>query len=282
MMLEGQAHSGGNPLPVVTLGPTKRRLRLRDVWITRRVAWMIGLRDMRVKYKQAALGPLWLVIAPLGMLAALTIAFSGVTDTQTSGIPYLPFVLTGLTVWTFISASLSLGASVIPANVALVRRSPLPRIALLGGSMMGNLPPLGVLLAFSLAAAIGYGILPIQALLLPFLIAWLMLFTYAALLLISPIAVKYRDTLAIEPLIIQAGIFITPVGYGIDGAPATIKVLLIFNPATGLIEAWRWALLDLPNPSIAAIAIAGGWTLLFLLAGWRIFGRLEVAFADFV
>ena len=281
-MLEGHAHSGGTPLPVVTLGPTKRRLRLKDIWATRRVAGMIGLRDMRVKYKQAALGPLWLVIAPLGMLAALTIAFSGVTDPQTSGIPYLPFVLTGLTVWTFISASMSLGAAVITTNAPLVRRSPLPRIALLGGSMAGNLPPLGVLLAFSLTAAIAYGLLPIQALLLPFLIAWLMLFTYATLLLISPVAVKYRDTLAIVPLIIQAGIFVTPVGYGIDGAPSTIKTLLILNPATGLIEAWRWALLDLPDPSVAAIAIAGGWTVLLLIAGWRIFGRLEVGFADFV
>ena len=148
--------------------------------------------------------------------------------------------------------------------------------------MVGNLPPLGVLLAFSLTAAIAYGLLPIQALLLPFLLAWLMIFTYATLLLISPVAVKYRDTLAVVPLIIQAGIFVTPVGYGIDGAPSTIKALLILNPATGLIEAWRWALLDLPDPSIAAIAIAGGWTLLLLVAGWRIFGRLEVTFADFV
>src|SRR3954447_10782765 len=134
------------PLTRQVLGPTRRRVRLRDLWTTRGVAWMIGLRDIKAKYKQAALGPLWLVIAPLGLLAAVTIAFSGVTDVQTSGIPYIAFALAGLTVWVFVQLSLTIGTQVIIGNSQLVRRSTLPRLALIAGSLIGNLPPFAVML----------------------------------------------------------------------------------------------------------------------------------------
>src|SRR3954453_11591743 len=93
--------------------PVKHRVLLSDLWTTVSVARMIGLRDIKAKYKQAALGPLWLLIGPLGMLAAITIAFSGVTDVNTGGVPYVLFALVGLTVWTFIQLSTSMGAQAI-------------------------------------------------------------------------------------------------------------------------------------------------------------------------
>src|SRR3954470_12528809 len=99
--------------------PVKHRVALSDLWRTFGVAKMIGLRDVKVKYKQAALGPLWLLVGPLGMLAAITIAFSGVTDVNTSGVPYVLFALVGLTVWTFIQLSASLAAQAIVGNASL-------------------------------------------------------------------------------------------------------------------------------------------------------------------
>jgi lipopolysaccharide transport system permease protein len=126
------------------------------------------------------------------------------------------------------------------------------------------------------------GHLPIQALLLPFLVAWLVVFTLGVTLLVAALAARFRDTVAAMPLIIQAGIFVTPVGYGLAGAPARITILLILNPVTGLIEAWRWALLDLPDPSVVAIAVAAVWTVVLTISGWRVFARMEVEFADYV
>src|SRR3954471_14544816 len=116
------------------LRPARRRLRVRDIWTSRRVAWMIGQRDVKVKYKQAALGPLWLLIAPLGMLLAITIAFSGVTNVNTGSTPYILFALVGLVVWTYIQLSVTVGATAIVANHPLVRRSATPRIALVTGT----------------------------------------------------------------------------------------------------------------------------------------------------
>lgn len=243
---------------------------------------MIGLRDLKVKYKQAALGPLWLLIGPLGMLVAITIAFSGVTNVQTGGIPYLLFALTGLTVWTFIQLSCTLGAMSIVGNASLVRRSPLPRVALVTGSLLGNFPPITVMFVLALVGAIVTGRLPVQALLLPVLFVWLIAFTLSLALMLGALTARFRDTGSILPLIIQAGIFVTPVGYSLKGSPANIHTLLTINPVSGLIEAWRWSLLDLPDPQWSAIFVAMGWTVVIVSIGWRIFARMEVEFADFV
>jgi ABC-type polysaccharide/polyol phosphate export permease len=262
--------------------PTRSRVRLTEMWTTLRVARMIAIRDIKTKYKQAALGPLWLLIAPLGMLVSITIAFSGVTDVDTGGIPYLDFALVGLTVWTYIQISATLGAQSIVGNSSLVRRSPMPRMALVTGSVLGNLPPVAVMFTLTIVAtAITQGF-PVQVVLLPLLVVWLFVFTIGLAMLLGALTVRFRDTSSALPLIIQAGIFVSPVGYPLQGAPANIHVLLALNPVSGLIEAWRWAILDLPNPQWLVIAIAGVWTVAIVGFGWRVFGRLEVKFADYV
>ncbi|MEA2368936.1 MAG: type transport system permease protein [Thermoleophilaceae bacterium] len=262
--------------------PVKRRLRLREIWRTREVAKMIGLRDIKVKYKQAALGPLWLLIGPLGMLAAMGIAFSGVTSVNTGGIPYILFALVGLVVWTYIQLSLSIGATAIVGNSPLVRRSAMPRIALITGTLLGNLPPVVVMLLLTLVGtAIARG-LPLQILLLPVAVAWAVVFTFSLTLLVSSVAARFRDTVSVMPLLVQAGIFVTPVGYPLEGAPQNIKFLLSLNPVSGIIEAWRWIVLDISHPNVTIIAIAAGLTAVIAIAGWTIFTRLEVTFADVV
>lgn len=246
------------------------------------MARMIGLRDIKTKYKQAALGPLWLLIGPLGMLAAITIAFSGVTKVNTGGVPYLLFALTGLVVWTFIQLSASLGAQAIVSNAGLVRRSPMPRIALITGSMIGNLPPVAVMFALTLIGTLIDRGFPLQVLLLPVLVVWLFVFTLEVAMLLAATAARFRDIVSMLPLIIQAGIFVSPVGYPVYGAPQNIHTLLALNPVSGLIEAWRWSLLGTPHTQWGVIAISLGWTVILGFVGWRVFTRLEVNFADFV
>jgi ABC-type polysaccharide/polyol phosphate export permease len=278
----GHAIEESRALDRRVLGPTRHRVRVSDIWGTRGVAWMIGLRDIKAKYKQAALGPLWLIIAPLGLLAAVTIAFSGVTDVQTSGVPYIAFALAGLTVWIFVQLSLTIGTQVVIGNSQLVRRSTLPRLALISGSLVGNLPPFVVMLTLSLVVTAIVRGLSLQVLLLPLLCVWLFAFTFGMTLVVAAFAARFRDLVAAMPLVIQAGIFVTPVGYGLDGAPSNIHAVLSLNPISGMIEAWRWSLLDLPDPNVAVIAISAGATVLALIVGWWVFGRLEVEFADFV
>ncbi|CAN5216401.1 N/A [soil metagenome] len=262
--------------------PVRSRVLLSEMWTTLRVAKMIAIRDIKSKYKQAALGPLWLLIAPLGMLFAITIAFSGVTDVQTGDIPYLPFALVGLTVWTFIQLSATLGSQAIVTNSSLVRRSPMPRIALITGSLLGNLPPVIVMFSLMLLATAFTRGFALQILLLPLLILWLFVFAVGLAMLLGALTVRFRDTASALPLIISAGIFVSPVGYPLAGAPSNIHALLTINPVSGLIEAWRWAILDMPDPQWLVIGVAAAWTVLIVGFGWRVFARMEVKFADFV
>jgi lipopolysaccharide transport system permease protein len=271
-----------SPLPLRVYRPVKRRIRLMDLWTSRGVARMIGVRDVKVKYKQAALGPVWLLVAPLGMLAAMTIAFSGVTKVHTGGVPYVIFALVGLTVWTFIQLSLTLCAGTIVANATLVRRSPVPRLALITGALLGNLPPVTVMLTVTLVSTVVVRGLPLQALLLPVLIAWLAVFTLSLSLLLGALAARFRDVISALPLVVQAGLFVSPVGYPIQGAPANIQTFLTINPVSGLIEAWRWCLLGQPGTQWGVIAVSGAMSVVLVVLAWRVFGRLEAQFADFV
>jgi lipopolysaccharide transport system permease protein len=158
----------------------------------------------------------------------------------------------------------------------------MPRIALITGTLLGNLPPVIVMLTVTLiGTAIGGRLAP-QILLLPLAIVWALVFTFGLTMLVSAVAARFRDTVAVMPLLIQAGIFVTPVGYSLAAAPHNIKLLLSINPVSGLIEAWRWVILDITHPNITIIIVGAVATVVLSIAGWVVFSRLEVTFADVV
>ena len=260
--------------------PQRRRVRLSDAWTSRRVGWMLGWRDMKAKYKQSALGPLWLVLQPLGMLAAISIAFSKVTSVNTGSVPYIVFALVGLAVWTYLQMAITIAPTVLPSNYQVVRRSPCPRVAFITGTLISVLPPLGVVLVASIIAAVISGGLPLQALAMPVLVAWLLIMTWGFILLVTALGGRFRDAIALAPLFVQAGIFLTPVGYPLSAAGSFAKVLA-FNPASGVIESWRWSLLGMA-PDGFAITVALIETVVVCLLGWYVFGRMETRFADYV
>jgi ABC-type polysaccharide/polyol phosphate export permease len=260
--------------------PTRHRVRLREFWRSFSVARLIALRDVKVKYKQSALGPLWLVMQPLGMLIAMVVAFSAVAGIDTGGVPYTVFALLGLAIWTYFTMALNSATAIFAANGPLVRRSPLPRVALVTASVLASLPPFVVLMPASIIAAVVTIGLPIQALLLPVVIAWLFVFVAGVTLFVSALSGRFRDMVAFAPMIVQAGIFLTPVGYPLDIAGKASWIIAL-NPISGLIEAWRWCALGI-SPDVLSICAAGGWTVALLLLGWYVFGRMEPRFADYV
>jgi lipopolysaccharide transport system permease protein len=260
--------------------PMRRRVRLRDMWTSLPVGWMLGWRDMKAKYKQSALGPLWLVLQPLGMLAAITIAFSKVTSVDTGDVPYVVFALVGLAVWTYVQMTITVAPVTLQANQQVVRRSPCPRVAFVTGTLISVLPPLAVVLAASIAAAAISGSLPVEALALPLLVAWLILLMWGFTLLVTALGGRFRDAVALAPLVVQSGIFLTPVGYPLDAAGSFAKVLA-FNPVSGVIEGWRWALLGI-EPDGFAMGVALAETVVMVLVGWYVFGRMETRFSDYV
>ena len=261
--------------------PVKRRARLEEIVSSYPVAKVIGARDIKVKYKQSALGPLWLFLQPLGILAALTVAFSGVTDVDTGSVPYIVFALVGVTVWTFIAMTIAIAPQGFLSNAAFIRRTPAPRLAFVTGTLYSNLPQLGIMTAVTLIATLTLHEVGPELALLPVFVLWLLVFTWGVVLLIAPVAARFRDAVAVVPLIIQGGIFLAPVGFPLDSAPTNIKLMLSINPVTGVIEGWRWAMLG-TSPDFVVMGIGLAWTGIVLIAGWFLYGRMEVRLADFI
>jgi ABC-type polysaccharide/polyol phosphate export permease len=242
---------------------------------------MVAIRDIRVKYKQSVLGPLWVLLQPLGLLGALLITFAGVADVKTNGVSNLLFTVVGVTVWTFTQQTTAVASTAITANGTLVRRSTCPRVALVLGAMLANLPALGIMTAISLVLTLVIKGLVVQVLLLPVLTFWLMCLMWGPMLLFAGVAVRYRDAIAVVPMILQAGIFLSPIGFPIQTAPEFLQVVLVINPLAGMLEIWRWAVLG-TDPIWAAVGVTGIWTVVLATVGWRVFSRLEVSFADFL
>lgn len=264
----------------VTL-PVRRRIRLRDIWTSLPVGWMLGRRDVKIKYKQSALGPLWLVLQPLGMLFAITLAFSKVTSVPTGNVPYVVFALVGLAVWTYVQMTITVSPQVLQSNQQVVRRSPCPRLAFVTGTLISVLPPLAVVLVASVAAAVISGHLGIEALAMPVLIVWLVVLMWGFTLLVTAIGGRFRDAVALAPVVVQAGIFLTPVGYPLSAVPGSFAKVLALNPVSGVIEAWRWSLLGIA-PDGFAVVVALVATLVVTVLGWYVFGRMETRFSDYV
>jgi lipopolysaccharide transport system permease protein len=215
------------------------------VWTGWRVTHIVATRDIRIKYKQSFLGPIWLMLQPLGMLLGVTVAFAGITRVDTGGVPYLVFALVGITIWSYFQLTVSTAAPTLISNSTLVRRSACPRVALVNGALVANLPTLGLMtvLTIVLAAALN-----------------------------GP---------AIIPLVLQAGMFVSPVGYPISSASGALEVALSINPLSGLIEVWRWSILG-TAPILLPVILAGVWMVILTAGGWWVFGRMETEFADYL
>jgi ABC-type polysaccharide/polyol phosphate export permease len=259
--------------------PAKRRIRLSDLRRDLPVIRVLAGRDFKIKYKQSALGPLWLVFQPFALFAGFLIAFrsrSAIGD----GVPYIVFALSGLTVWSFFQAAMTIGTASLITNFQLVRSTPCPRLAFPLAGIIASLPSLVVPAVGAVTAAAVAGILSPRVILLPLVFAWLFLLTVGVVALGCSLAVRFRDIISVLPFLLSLGLFLAPVAYPLTGLSSLVRQVIEFNPLTGLLEACRWVMLAPYHPSIRAVAISLVVTVLVLALGWRVFATIETTMAD--
>jgi lipopolysaccharide transport system permease protein len=264
---------------VVTRKPARTRVRLRDLPGFAPVIRAIAVRDLKSRYKQSVLGPAWTLLQPLGLLIAFSIGFNAVTHVNTGGVPYYLFALTGLAVWTYFQAVLMQATGAVVNNYALVRWTPCPRLALPLAALVSNLPSFLIPAAAAIIAAIVTDHVWIGSLLIPVLTVWMILLVAVFAVSLSVITVRARDILSALPFLIQVLVFLAPVAYSTAGLSPALRALVAINPLTGLIEAWRWSLLDL-TPSWRAVGTSLVITAVGLVFAWRLFARMEPVMAD--
>jgi lipopolysaccharide transport system permease protein len=262
------------------VAPTKRRLKLRDLFGETSVIRVLATRDFKVKYKQSLLGPLWLVFQPLALLVAFLVAFRGLGDVKTSGIPYAVFSLVGLTAWAFFQASMTIGVASLITNSSFIRYTPCPRPAFPLAAIIASLPAFAVTAAGAVISAAATGYLSPRVLLLPLGLAWLVLLTAGVVAIAAALAVRYRDMISALPFLLQIGVFFAPVGYSLAGLSPFMRKVVELNPLTGLIELFRWMMLSGYSPVPGAVIVSAVETTVLVVGGWFLFARRETTMAD--
>lgn len=271
--------AGGDPRPEIHIRPVRHRIAVRDVTANLGLIRVLVARDLKVKYKQSVLGPIWLIFQPFALFVAFVIGFHSVANVDTGAVPYALFALTGLSMWSYFSAASAAGALSLLGNTNLVRFTSCPRLVLTLANLLASLPALFVPALAAVVAAVvdGYG--SANLILAPFAAIWLVLLTAAFTAIAASLAVKWHDVPAALPFLLQVGVFLAPIAYPADNLSGLTQVLLTLNPLTGVLEAWRWCVLAVP-PDGLALAVSLTLTGLLIVGAWLVFGRLEVTMAD--
>lgn len=254
----------------------------RELWRYRDVAVEIARRDVTVRYRQTILGAAWALLQPLGTMVVFSIFFNRVAGIRSDGVPYALFTLTALVPWTFFSNAILMGSDSLVANSALVTKVYFPRVFIPLGIISAGLLDLAIGLVILLVVAGAWGYPPpLQILALPLVAAVAVAAALGVTSALSAVNARFRDVRYVVPFATQLLLFATPIAYPSTLVHGAWRTILGINPMAGVIEAWRWAVLDRP-PSWSLIGTSVAAAALILGVGLAYFERVERRFADII
>jgi lipopolysaccharide transport system permease protein len=235
-----------------------------------------------VRYKQTALGVGWVLLQPLLAMGIFSIVF-GSRGLTTSGLPYPLFVISGLVPWFYFSNATSGASGSVVGNNQLISKVYFPRLAIPLAAVLANLVDLAIGLGLMLALLLAFGVgWSLNLLAVPFLVVLMVLTALGVSVWLAALDVQYRDVRYAVPFFIQVWLFATPVIYSAADVPERWRPILALNPMTGVIEAFRWALLQTGEAPINGLAVSVVVVALLLATGLLYFRRMERTFADVI
>lgn len=270
----------------VRLRPTRglgRVLVPRELWRYRELAGQIAARDIKVRYRQSILGGAWAVLQPVGTMVVFTIFFGGLADVPSEGSSYALFSLTALVPWTFFATALLLGSDSLVRNAPLISKTYFPRIFVPAGVIAAGLVDFAIAFVVLIVVVLvsgttpGWGVLLLPALLLIAVAAAMGVSTALAAL-----NVRYRDVRYVVPFLVQIWLFVSPVVYPSSLLDEPWRTLSGLNPMAGVVEGFRWAVLDAGPAPVDLMLISAASALLLLIGGLTYFARVERDFADVI
>jgi lipopolysaccharide transport system permease protein len=259
------------------------RTWLSELWRYRELVYFLAWRDVKIRYKQAALGAAWALLQPLLTMMVFTFFFGRLAGIASDGIPYPLFSYSALVVWTYFAAVLGQGGQSLVANSNLITKVYFPRVALPASTAISGLPDLAVGLGFLGILMVYYGVqLSWSLLLAPVFLMALMLFTLGTSMLLASMNVWYRDIKYAVPFIIQLWLFVTPVIYPTTMLPEHLQGLMALNPLAGIVEGFRVCVVGgrPPNPTLTAVSLT--MSVVVFVVGLVYFRNTERAFADII
>jgi lipopolysaccharide transport system permease protein len=273
---------------LTVIQPTKgwASLQLRAVWHYRELLYFLIWRDIKVRYKQTALGVAWVVLQPVISMLVFSGLFGVLLNTPSNGVPYPVFVYTGLLPWTYFSGSLARSSVSLVDSRNLITKVYFPRLIVPLTGVLAGLIDFAVGFVVLIVLMLLYGMAPTAAVI--FLPLFLLLAILTALgfgLWLSALNVRYRDIGYLIPFLVQIWLYLTPVIYSVSLVPERFQFLLGLNPMTSVIMGFRWALLgqipDAQSPTwIFVLSVTT--MVVVLISGLIFFRRTERTFADII
>lgn len=268
---------------VVVIQPPRRwvNLNLRDVWAYRELLYFLIWRDIKVRYKQTALGAAWAVLQPVLTMAVFSLFFGRLAKVPSDGVPYPMFAFAALLPWQLFAFALSESANSLVGSQNLIKKVYFPRLIVPMASVLAGLVDFAISFSVLLLLLAYYRIVPTFAiLLLPLFLVLVLATALAVGLWLSALNVEFRDVRYVIPFLTQFWMFATPVAYPSSLVPAKWRPLLGLNPMAGVVDGFRWALLrnsPAPGPLLWVSITA---VILLLIGGLIYFRRMEATFAD--
>jgi len=258
-------------------------LKLRDLWVHRELLYFLTWRDIKVRYKQTALGAAWAVIQPLATMLVFSLFFGRLAQVPSDDIPYPIFSFTALVPWTFFANGLTQATNSMVNSANLIKKVYFPRLVIPLSAILSGVVDFGLAFLVLVVMMLLYGISPGGAVL------WLPLFLLLALvtalgvsLWLTALNVRYRDVRYIVPFIVQFWMFASPVAYSSRMLEEPWRTIYGLNPMVGVLDGFRWALLGGSQQPGGLLYVSACTSLLILVSGAYYFRRVEKTFADII
>jgi lipopolysaccharide transport system permease protein len=270
---------------IILIRPSKGwgSLNLREIWLYRELVYFLTWRDLKVRYKQTALGAGWAVLQPVLSMIVFSIFFGGLLSVPSEGVPYPIFSYAALLPWGVFAKALNDTGRSLVSNRAMLTKIYFPRMVIPLASVFSSLADFLIAFIVMLGLMFYYQIAPTSNIwTLPFFLLLAVITALGVGLWLSAMNVLYRDIGYMIPYITQLWFYLTPIVYPASQVPEEWQFFYALNPMVGVVEGFRWALLgtsDAPNPMIA---VSAAIALLIFITGMFYFRRMERTFADMV
>jgi lipopolysaccharide transport system permease protein len=273
------------PLPRVRLKPSSgwRAVNFRELWQYRELLYFLSWRDIKVRYKQTALGALWAILQPFLTMLVFSVFFGRLAKMPSDGIPYPIFAFAALVPWTFFSSGLTQSGNSLIQNAGMLKKVYFPRPIVPASSILSGAVDFVFAFAVLLGLMLWYGIVPTANVLwLPLLLLLAFGTSLGVGLWLSAMNVQFRDVRYTIPFLTQFWLFATPIAYPSSLLSEPWRTIYGLNPMVGVVEGFRWALLGTATAPGPMLVVSIVTMLAILVTGVFYFRRMESTFADVV
>lgn len=269
--------------PVARIQPPRGlfNLRFKELWAYRELLYFFVWRDVKIRYKQTALGVVWVILQPLLTMLVFTLFFGKLAKLPSQGLPYPVFYFAAVVPWMYFSTALANVTNIVVENQRVITKVYFPRLILPLSATLSGLVDFTIGFLVLIIFILSYGIRPgLPVIYLPFFVLLAVLTVVGIGLWLSALNALYRDVRYLIPFIIQFWMLASPVAYPSSMVPERYRWLYGLNPMAGVIDGFRWALTGHGQAPTSVLIASSAMVLITVFGGLLYFNRMEGSIAD--